>query len=225
MNERDELKKEIQFIVSLLQITEIDLEAFRVKDKESGVPIVMIYIGYTTASGLGAISGRREYEKNPTYIHDIYKVSHNNGNVFRPENIDLDDKQKVFEESVIRIMKIVEQYPYIKETKELFSLLKPSRPDSSEENRVHFRIKNSTHEKSPLAIVKISYDGPNFSFTKLNDKWIENYLELGEGDEYQCHPMSELQKVFNVPTPNEAIRLVERLRDYLFVLNDIDFAS
>lgn len=222
MNEISRIKKELQIIVDLLKIRELDLSVSTIKISDTPeVTLNLRYEGPTGSSIIGGVIGQRKVY---TYTYDFCDIDH----VKRigSEKIDLGADQKAFEDVVFRLMKIFEEYSSITEVQDLFNLVKCSRPWSSLDNYVTFIIyKSMSDEHKPLAGVEMFYGNVGFKFGRVNNSWVDKYVVENMGDETESYKMNEVQKILHESNPKEVVRSAEKLRDYLFVLDGINFAS
>lgn len=224
MHIRTELINEVQKLVNLLEITSIKIEAFL--EINNGVPDLLLLINYENEHEK---SNEIRVNQPPEFIRGAYAISHTKGSFFYGHKIILEEStSNIFKENITSIANILQkiinnneienyiQLAYNKYKTELwnrgiknvsFIIDKSIEPNYS---RFYFTFKDITFssykERSPV----------------YENSFIERtYDEYGEDD--IRHTINEAASLFDVDSHDlkKIVNAAERIRDYLFILDDI----
>lgn len=226
MNEiSEEMQKEIQLIVNLLQVKYFKLSVGIMPYREDSE--VNMQINYENSSGEATIVGVKSIERSVlsesgfityTRVHHSRRVGYDH------ELIDLGSKQESFENIIRRLVEIVNEYRNTREVQNVLDLLKRTH-FISEHSPLGFEIRKQRYSSDIDNIlfsgVALTYNNTKFDFDLENNK-LKNrgvWETLGD-DDSEYYKMSEIHKKDGYSNFDETVRSAEKLYNYLLRILD-----
>lgn len=234
MNEiSEEMQKEIQLIVNLLQVKYFKLSVGIMPFREDSE--VNMQINYENSSGEATIVGVKNIERSVlsesgfityTRIHHSKRVRYDH------ELIDLGSKQEYFENIIRRLVDIVNEYRNTREVQNVLDLLKRTH-FISEHSPLGFEIRKQRYSSDIdinnilFSSVTLTYNNTKFDFGLENNK-LKNrgvWETLGD-DDSEYYEMSEIHKKDGYSNFDETVRSAEKLYNSLLrILDSVKLVS
>ena len=220
----EEIQKEIQLIVNLLQVTyfklSVDITPYR-EDSE-----VRMQIAYENSSGKATIVGVKSIERSvlsETGFITYTRIYHSRRVGYDHELIDLGSKQEYFENIIHRLVEIVNEYRNTIEVQNVLNLLKRTHL-ISEHSSLGFGIYNerSSYDEGStlLSGVELRYLDTTFDFGLENNKLKNKGVWEISSDDTEYYKMNEIHKKVGYSNFDETIRSAEKLYNHLLHIID-----
>lgn len=224
MHIRSELVNEVQKLINLLEITSIKIEAF-LEDNE-GDPNLLLVINYKNKSE----EDNKIIVRQPRHFRrDTYSISHTK-DFSNSVSVVLGENENKFEENIFNIANILQKVINNNEIESYIKLAFNKYQTGTWDRglrKVSFVINKSI--ESNYSRFYFTFDYLTFSSYKEDSVVYENsfiekaYDEEGEVDIH--HTINEATSLFDVNSHNvkKIVNSAERIRDYLFILDDINY--
>ena len=225
MHIRTELINELQKLVNLLKITSIKIEVFL--ESKDGIPDLILIINYKNEHG---DDNEIRVNQPREFIRGAYAIHHTKGSIFYNDKIILEENtSNIFKENITSIANILQKIINNNEI-ENYIQLAYNKHNTELWNRgikdVSFVINKSIELN--YSRFYFTFRHITFSSYKENSAVYENSFIKSTRDEYGeedgiYHTVNEAASLFDVDSHGlkKIVNSAERIRDYLFILDDI----
>lgn len=226
MRIRTELINEVQKLINLLGINSIKIEAFLRNDK--GDPDLRLIITYENKhDNMNEIRVTQPRE----FIRRAYKISHTKGSAFYGDKIILEeDIDNIFKENVINIANILQKVINNDEIENYIQLAFNKHQTGLWDRgikEVSFVIDKRKSIEYDYSRFYFTFNHITFSSYKQRSATYENSFIEAVNDEYGeddiHYTINNAASLFDVNTHDlkKIVNSAEKIRDYLFILDDI----
>lgn len=225
MHIRTELINELQKLVNLLKITSIKIEAFL--ESKNGIPDLKLIIKYENEHGDG---NEIRVNQPPEFIRGAYAIQHTKGSFFYDDKIILEENtSNIFKENITSIVNIFQKTINNNEI-ENYIQLAYNEYNTKQWNKGFKDVSFVINKNIEPNYSRFDFNFRHITFSSYKERsavyknsFIESIRnEYGE-EEDTYYTVNEAASLFDVDSHDlkKIVNSAERIRDYLFILDDI----
>lgn len=222
MHVRSELINEVQKLVNLLEITSIEIDVFLKNHKgDPNLSLIMNYENKNKEYNKIRVSQPREFRRG------AYSIMHIKNDLYQTKVV-LGENEKKFEENIFNIANTLQNVINNNEIENYIKLAFTKYQIGQWDKgikEVSFDINKSIeHDYSQFSL---TFSGITFSSYKEKSVLYKNsFIEMDYSEGNHTHyTIDKAASLFNINSYDykKAINSAERIRDYLFILDDINY--